>query len=213
MPRPDTGTKQKLIDTATQLIWMSSYGSVSVDDICKAAGVKKGSFYHYFPSKDALAITAMEEHFSTVIEPDLIRIFAANLPFEEQVDQLAAAIIAEQERSLKQYGCVCGCPLAAMASEMIGQEAQTIRAKAENIFAKCHSYMERAIKAAIDADVIPPMDAEQKSREVNDFITGLMMMARIHNNLDGLSHDLKPGLFRILNLKPILKTTTHANGA
>ena len=38
MGRPGHDTKQTLIDTALELIWKSSYGSVSVDDICKAAG-------------------------------------------------------------------------------------------------------------------------------------------------------------------------------
>jgi hypothetical protein len=38
-----TDTKQKLIDTALELVCKSSYGSVSVDDICKASDVKKGS--------------------------------------------------------------------------------------------------------------------------------------------------------------------------
>lgn len=212
MPRPDTGTKQKLIDTATNLIWMSSYGSVSVDDICKTAGVKKGSFYHYFPSKEALAITAMEEHFKNVVEPDLIKIFAANIPFVQQIDLLATAILEEQTQSFKKYGCVCGCPLAAMASEMIGQEAQTIRAKAEAMFGQCRTYIETSIKSAIDAGVLAPMDTQQKAREINDFITGLMMMARVHNSLDGLAHDLKPGIFRILNLKQDHNTISVARG-
>jgi TetR/AcrR family transcriptional repressor of nem operon len=60
---PDT--KQMLIDTASELIWKNSYGSVSVDDICKAADVKKGSFYHFFPLKVDLAIAAMEEFYQS----------------------------------------------------------------------------------------------------------------------------------------------------
>lgn len=56
MGRAPTNTKTKLIETATDLIWRDSYGSVSVDDICAQTGVKKGSFYHYFPSKAHLAL-------------------------------------------------------------------------------------------------------------------------------------------------------------
>jgi TetR/AcrR family transcriptional repressor of nem operon len=93
MPRPPTGTRQKLIDTATDLIWTSSYGSVSVDDICHTAGVKKGSFYHYFPSKHDLAATVLLDYFETVIEPDLKHIFAANVPFAIQIDHLADVIL------------------------------------------------------------------------------------------------------------------------
>ncbi|MCW2286501.1 AcrR family transcriptional regulator, partial [Rhodoblastus acidophilus] len=53
-------TKRRLIAAALELIWRSSYGSVSVDDICKAADVRKGSFYHFFPSKADLAVAAMD---------------------------------------------------------------------------------------------------------------------------------------------------------
>jgi TetR/AcrR family transcriptional repressor of nem operon len=66
MGRTTTDTKQKLIDTALELILKSSYGSVSVHDICKAADVKKGRFYDFFPSKVDLAIAAMEESYKSL---------------------------------------------------------------------------------------------------------------------------------------------------
>lgn len=200
MPRPDKGTRQKLIDKARDLLWTSSYGAVSVDDICKAAIVKKGSFYHYFPSKQALAIAAMEEHYQEFIKPDMDRIFAANQPFEKRLSDFADAIIAEQKDALEKYGLVCGCPLAAMASENIGPENQEISAKACEMFNRCKSYIHQALHDALEDGVIPPAEIEARVDEIHDFMTGLMMMARIHNSLDGLERDLKPGLLRIVGL-------------
>lgn len=200
MSRTDKGTRQKLIDTATDLIWMSSYGAVSVDDICTKAGVKKGSFYHFFPSKQDLAITALEEHFKQNVEPDMTRIFAANIPFAEQIDAFAESILTKKRESLEQYGRVCGCPLAALGSEMIGQEEQAIVAKVEEMFGRCRDLMLGAIKGAMEEGVIAKGDANEKAEEIHDFITGLMVMARIHNSLDGLERDLKPGMMRILGI-------------
>ena len=54
--------RDRLLQVAFDLIWQQSYGSVSVDTICDRAGVKKGSFYYFFPSKSDLAIAAYEEH-------------------------------------------------------------------------------------------------------------------------------------------------------
>ena len=48
------GTRQKLIDTARQLIGERGYDNVSVDTIVAACGVAKGTFYHHFKSKDDL---------------------------------------------------------------------------------------------------------------------------------------------------------------
>lgn len=56
-------TKVKLLDAARDLIRGKGYAATTVDDICKAAGVTKGSFFHHFDSKEQLAIEGAE-HFS-----------------------------------------------------------------------------------------------------------------------------------------------------
>ena len=63
--KQESDTKQKLLSVAMDLIWESSYGSVSVDDICTKAGVNKGSFYYAFKSKSDLAVAAFERHWET----------------------------------------------------------------------------------------------------------------------------------------------------
>jgi TetR/AcrR family transcriptional repressor of nem operon len=207
MPRPDKGTRQKLMDTAKDLLWMSSYGSVSVDDICKTAGVKKGSFYHYFPSKLDLALEVMDEYYHYKVNEVMTPVFAANKPFARQIDDLADAIMRDNYASLEKYGRVCGCPLAALGSEMIGEEDRAISAKVEEMFDVARNFLVTAIANAVETGEIPPMDVEEKTKELHDFITGLMIMARVHNSLDGLERDLKPGLQRILGLKPELTVT------
>lgn len=202
MPRPDKGTRQKLIDTAKTLIWTSSYGAVSVDDICRTAGVKKGSFYHYFPSKQDLALATMEEYYEHKIEAVMKPVFAANKTFRQQIEDMADHILRDNRQNLADHGFVCGCPLAALGSEMIGQEEQAIRARVEEIFTRCREFLLTAIARAIETGQIKPIDANEKAEEIHDFITGLMIMARIHNSLDGLERDLRSGLMRILELEP-----------
>ncbi len=200
MARPDTGTRQKLIDTATDLLWTSSYGSVSVDDICKAADVKKGSFYHYFPSKQGLAIAAMQEYYEEVIKPDMEQLFAADLSAIRRLEKMADSVIEEQRDTIKKYGRVCGCPLGALASEMIGDEAQDINNAVNDMFTRCKFYMRQILEQAAQEGLISQSEIDNKTEEVHDFITGLMMMARIHNSIEGLERDLKPGVARILGV-------------
>ncbi|PZO86852.1 MAG: TetR/AcrR family transcriptional regulator [Micavibrio aeruginosavorus] len=200
MARPDTGTRQKLIDTATDLLWTSSYGAVSVDDICNTADVKKGSFYHYFTSKLELATTAMEEYYEAYVRPDMEDIFSEKRDFASQIAALADSIVEEQHEVRNRYGLVCGCPMAALASEMIGEENASIAAKIEEMFDNCKGYIRAAIAKANANGTIHIPDVDAKTEEIHDFITELMIMARIHNNLDGLERDLRPGLIRILGL-------------
>ena len=53
----------KLLDAAVSAVRHRGYAGTSVDDICRAAGVSKGAFFHHFRSKDDLA-TAAAAHFS-----------------------------------------------------------------------------------------------------------------------------------------------------
>ena len=46
--------KNKLMDAAQALILSKGFMATSVDDVCKAAKLTKGSFFHYFKSKDEL---------------------------------------------------------------------------------------------------------------------------------------------------------------
>lgn len=46
--------KQQLLDTAQQLFAARGYAATRVADICAAAGVAKGLFYWYFPTKESL---------------------------------------------------------------------------------------------------------------------------------------------------------------
>ncbi|NNF95750.1 MAG: TetR/AcrR family transcriptional regulator, partial [Halobacteria archaeon] len=52
--QPDT--YQRIVDSAKQLMHASSYADVGVAAICEKAEVKKGSFYHFFPSKQELTL-------------------------------------------------------------------------------------------------------------------------------------------------------------
>ena len=51
-------TKLKLLNAALSVIRTKGYAAMRVEDICTAAGVTKGGFFHYFPSKEDLAVTA-----------------------------------------------------------------------------------------------------------------------------------------------------------
>ncbi len=52
-------TRTKLLEAARDVIRGQGYAATTVDDICKAAGVTKGGFFHHFASMDALAKAAL----------------------------------------------------------------------------------------------------------------------------------------------------------
>jgi len=200
MGRSPTNTKAKLIQTASDLIWKSSYGSVSVDDICNASGVKKGSFYYYFPSKVDLAVAAMEESYRSH-EPEMVKVFSSSVSPIERFERLAVFIFEKQKEACDKYGRVCGCPFASLGSEMAGNE-EIIRKKADEIFQRQERLLTGTLQQMVDAGQLSAeTDISAKASEIQVFILGQVMMARIQNDLATLKNDVRCGLFRILNIE------------
>ena len=54
------GAKAKLLEAATTLIRTKGFAGTSVDDLCTAAGVTKGAFFHHFASKESLGVAAAD---------------------------------------------------------------------------------------------------------------------------------------------------------
>ena len=61
-------TKDKLLEAAYELMLSKGYVATSVDDICEKAHVTKGSFFHYFESKEALAKALLDRVCSRMSE-------------------------------------------------------------------------------------------------------------------------------------------------
>lgn len=193
-------TKSRLIATALELIWRSSYGSVSVDDICKAADVRKGSFYHFFASKAELAVAAIE-HADRQQRADYDRIFSPASPPLQRAADLADSVVQTQMEALKKHGHVCGCPCASLGAEMGSQEIdirETFAAQRRNQTL----YYKNLIRDLIaDGHIDKATDAASKADELFTYIMGCVMLARIENDIEPLRRDLKDGILRTLGVK------------
>jgi TetR/AcrR family transcriptional repressor of nem operon len=60
-------SKARLLDAALLAIRARGYSATTVDDICRTAGLTKGSFFHHFESKEDLALAAAM-HFSAMAD-------------------------------------------------------------------------------------------------------------------------------------------------
>jgi AcrR family transcriptional regulator len=58
---PSGGARSKLLEAAFSTIREKGYAATSVDELCARAGVTKGAFFHHFPTKNSLAVAAMNE--------------------------------------------------------------------------------------------------------------------------------------------------------
>jgi TetR/AcrR family transcriptional repressor of nem operon len=176
----------KLLQVGFDLIWDSSYGSVSVDDICRRAGINKGSFYHFFASKADLVVEAYEEHWLEK-RPAMDRIFSPQVPPLERIHQWCQFIYEAQREKAGKYGHVCGCPFASVGSEMATFD-EKIRAKSEYLMNSSRKYVESAIADAIREGSVRVKDPVATSLTLQALLDGMLVEARVQNDLKVLEN-------------------------
>jgi len=64
----DVSTRDKILEVGAQAISEKSFNSCGLAEILQRAGVPKGSFYHYFPSKEDFGIAVIEKESADFME-------------------------------------------------------------------------------------------------------------------------------------------------
>jgi TetR/AcrR family transcriptional regulator, transcriptional repressor for nem operon len=196
MPRHQD-SRQRLLEIATELMWESSYGRASVDRICERAGIRKGSFYHHFESKEQLTLEAIEFQWQQYRRL-LNEIFSPLVAPLERLRLYLAECRSIQQQMCEKVGFVCGCPLATLGSE-IGTQQPTLRAKVHEIMEHNLRFVESAIRDAQVAGMIGQTNPAVLARIVFDFCEGAHTRARIMNDLQPIL-DLEEGVMTILGV-------------
>lgn len=62
-----TDTRQGILDTAYGLVGAKGFSGVGLNEILATAGVPKGSFYHYFGSKEAFGEALLADYFESYL--------------------------------------------------------------------------------------------------------------------------------------------------
>jgi TetR/AcrR family transcriptional regulator, transcriptional repressor for nem operon len=190
--------KQRLMDAVLELIWQGSYGSTTIDQICEKSEVKKGSFYHFFESKSDLAAAALDADWEKQ-RVNLDAMFSPTVPPLERLKRFCDRGYQKQKDIKCQCGCVLGCPLFTLGSEVCTKEAK-LHDKIKEILGHFHQYIESAIRDAHAAGEIDAPDAASKARMLFAYSEGLMTQARILNDVEVLC-EMSEGMLAILGAK------------
>ena len=125
-PDKTVSARTRLLEAARDLIRARGFAATSVDELCRAAGVTKGAFFHHFPSKEALGVAAAQ--FWTETTGALF----AGAPYHAPADPLDRVLAYIDFRSLlldgdpAEFTCLAGT----MVQETFGS-SDAIRAACE----------------------------------------------------------------------------------
>ena len=194
-------TRLRLLQTAIDLIWEHNYSSVSVDDICRRAGILKGSFYHFFPSKADLAVAALEERWVSLVRPKLEKIFAPTASPYGRLSRYYDMVFDNQKVQNQRVGRICGCAFASIGAEQ-SNEDEKIRRKSQEVFAHYVRYIESALRDAVAEGSIdiPLGGVGHRAQELYTFVLGILVQARVENDLQ-LVKRFKASFLRISGVR------------
>ncbi len=108
MEHPAPTSRSRILDAALEIIRTKGYASSTVDNICEAAKVTKGGFFHHFENKEDLAICAAE-HFGNMAHE-----LFSQAPYRQLPDPLLRFLgyidfrIAILKGELPHYTCLLG---------------------------------------------------------------------------------------------------------
>jgi TetR/AcrR family transcriptional repressor of nem operon len=124
MPRPSNPeVRRRLLEAGLALVHARGFAASGVKDITDAAAVPKGSFYAYYPSKEAFA-AAILEHYWSDIEMRLLPILDADGLAQERITRFFHALADEHEAGDFLLGCLVG-----KLSLELGGSSEPVRAE------------------------------------------------------------------------------------
>ncbi len=189
-------TQQRILDSARELFFARSYADVGVADICEHAGVKKGSFYHFYPSKQALTLAVLDAHFIDIKEKMIDQAFAEDLPPLARLARFAEMAYQFQKQMSVATGHVLGCPFGNLATELSTQD-EPIRERIQQIFSKLQKLVSSVLKAAQARGEVPQeIDAGATAQAMLAYFEGVLLMAKNQNDPELLRH-LLPAMAQV----------------
>ena len=180
-------TKDHIIEVASGLINLRGFNNTSVDAVLQASGVKKGSFYYYFKSKEDLGYAIIESHLRRFSDHVLGKAFSgkkdALMELEDFLD-----IILELHR---QRNCSGGCLMGNMAMEM-SDIHEGFRRKFQEVFEDWRIRVAGVLqKAKIFGQFNDHMDSTRLAQFVIAGVEGGILLSKVKKDIKVLENCFK----------------------
>jgi TetR/AcrR family transcriptional regulator, transcriptional repressor for nem operon len=137
-------TRERIVKEATKLFWRDGYHLVSTEAICRAAGVRRSSLYHAFPSKADLLAASLESVWERNWR-EILAINSADVPIEVKFKRHIAWYRDSQLRLRDESGVLLGTFDMALGVALPDAVAESMRSHKANITGLLQDYITQII--------------------------------------------------------------------
>ncbi|MDO3681450.1 TetR/AcrR family transcriptional regulator [Paenibacillus ehimensis] len=193
--------RERLLETAARLVPERGYHGVGVQELCNVAGIKPGSFYYLFPSKQQLVIAVLEKTWEDTRNYIFTPIQTSNLSPLEKIREFFMRTCHLHAHRSSEGKPVLGCTFAVLGGELATQD-QVINRKVQEIFSLFTGYFEEWITQAYEDELIalPKERIPDTAKALLCYTEGVALIARIHNDAETFSR-MAEGALRLANPK------------
>ncbi len=173
-------TRTRLVRTARALIHGSSFAEVGIGDLCREAGVHRGSLYHFFPSKEAVGLAVLDANWE-LLKALLDEAFGSEAPPLERIDDFVAGFAGMLTAARGRMGAVPGCPIGNLALELSGRPGEA-SVRITEILTAWQRYFRDAIAEAVAREDVPPtVDPAAAALRALSYLQGVTLMAKAYD--------------------------------
>ncbi len=176
---PERGSaRTRLLEAARDIVRAKGFAATTVDDLCKAADVTKGAFFHHFTSKDALGVAAAEFWAETATG------FFEAAPYHDPEDPLERVLAYVAFRKaiimgeLAEFTCLVGT----MAQEVYASSPDIRDACGRSIFGHTATLVADIEAARHDRGITEAWTAASLARHTQAVIQGGFVLAKAGND-------------------------------
>lgn len=194
---PEQTTQQRILDSAFELMYAQSYAEVGVAAICEKAGIQKGSFYHFYKSKQELALAVLEQKFCDFKKSMLDKVFTGKLAPLDEIALFTQEIYAFQKDIKSSTGHVLGCPFGNISLELSSQD-EAIRNKVVHIFKRSKQSIQDCLQRGVDNhdEQLAGIDVAATAEAMYAYMEGILLFAKTNNDVE-IIRQLAPAILTI----------------
>jgi TetR/AcrR family transcriptional repressor of nem operon len=171
-----SNARDRLVAAAADLVHRRGYSAVSVADICTDAGLQKGSFYHFFKSKQALVLATLEayaSHVAETFERHIPRDGDARGQLQSWLEGMYQAAVDRKESG----GCLRGCPVGNLSQEM-AQHDPLLREQLSSIFGSWRRRLAATIRRGVEQGSLHVSDPDGAAEFLVALVQGACVVAK-----------------------------------
>jgi TetR/AcrR family transcriptional regulator, transcriptional repressor for nem operon len=172
-----TPTRSRLIETAAKRFAESGFRACSLADLAKEAGVRGGSVYYFFKTKEELLLAVLD-HRAEMLWPIVITPAFARTP--DPIERIFALLTQYREWMLASE-CTFVCPIARLALEL-ESESEKVHQKIAANFEGWRLAIRGCLKEAQDR-MPGNTDLDQLARFVLTVMEGGLMQSRSQRDI------------------------------